>query len=88
MTAMTCRDILLKVMCDVEERESTGDGRKFFHVLILMCDFRKLLVLLLLSKICLSVAFHSHTNTHTHTAIRSVETLQDLHFEVLEHPTI
>jgi len=31
-------------MCDVEDSESTGDGGKFFHVLILMCDFRKLLV--------------------------------------------
>ena len=26
------------VMCDVEDSESTGNGRKFFHVLILMCD--------------------------------------------------
>jgi len=81
-------------MCDVEDSESIGDGRKFLHVLILMCDYRNLLVLLLLSKFCLSVAFHSlththtHTHTQTHTTIRSVETLIDLHFEVLELPTI
>jgi len=31
-------------MCDVEESESIGDGGKFFHVLILMCDYRNLLV--------------------------------------------
>jgi len=43
-------------MCDVEDSESTSDGGKFFHVLILMCDYGKLLVLLLLSKF-----------THTHT---------------------
>jgi len=29
---------------DVEDSESTGDGGKFFHVLILMCDYRNVLV--------------------------------------------
>ena len=43
-------------MRDVEESESTGSGGKFFCVLILMCDCRKLVVVLLLSKLCSSVA--------------------------------
>jgi hypothetical protein len=54
------------VMCDVEDSESTGDGGKFLYMLILMCDYRNLLVLLLLSKFCLSVAFQSHTHTQMH----------------------
>jgi len=31
-------------MCDVEDSENIGDGGKYFHVLILMCGYRNLLV--------------------------------------------
>jgi len=73
VTAMTCRNILLKVGNVWCWRQwEYWQWWEVFPCAVLTCDYRKLLVLLLLSKfcyarVCVSARARTHTHTHTHT---------------------